>query len=89
MDGYNALSGMPHSTRFISQRRALSPRKPTRDTRRDAGGLVEEAFEIYKTARMDGHTPKKAVTTVVNELELKPPTYQCMGGTLRMGGGKP
>ena len=45
-------------------------RKPTRDTRRDAGGLVEEAFEIYKTARMDGHTPKKAVTTVVNELEL-------------------
>lgn len=45
-------------------------RKPTRDTLRDAGGLVEEAFEIYKTARMDGHTPKKAVTTVVNELEL-------------------
>ena len=34
-------------------------RKPTRDTIRDAGGLVEEAFEIYKTARMDGHTQKK------------------------------
>ena len=45
-------------------------RKPTRDTIRDAGGLVEEAFEIYKTARMDGHTRKKAVTEVVNEMEL-------------------
>ena len=45
-------------------------RKPTRDILRDTGGLVEEAFEIYKTARTDGHTPKKAVTTVVNALEL-------------------
>ena len=70
MDGYNALSGMPHSTRFISQRRALSLVNLPATPLRDAGGLVEEAFEIYKTARMDGHTPKKAVTTVVNELEL-------------------
>ena len=46
-------------------------RKPTRDIIRDAGGLVEEAFEIYKTARQDGHTPKKAVTAVVNETRLK------------------
>jgi len=45
-------------------------RKPTRDIIRDAGGLVEQAFEIYKTARTDGHTPKKAVTEVVNALEL-------------------
>lgn len=45
-------------------------RKPTRDVLRDAGGLVEQAFEIYKTARTDGHTPKKAVTEVVNEMEL-------------------
>ena len=62
-------------------------RKPTRDTIRDAGGLVEEAFEIYKTARMDGHTRKKAVTEVVNEMELNRPTYQYLGETLRMGGG--
>jgi hypothetical protein len=46
-------------------------RNPTRDTRRDAGGLVEEAFEIYKVARKDGHPPKKAVTAVVNKTELK------------------
>ena len=46
-------------------------RKPTRDIIRDAGGLVEEAFEIYKKARLDGHTPKKAVTAVVNKMELK------------------
>lgn len=46
-------------------------RKPTRDIIRDTGGLVEEAFEIYKKAREDGHTPKKAVTTVVNKMELK------------------
>ena len=45
-------------------------RKPTRDVIRDTGGLVEEAFNIYKTARTDGHTPKKAVTAVVNKLEL-------------------
>ena len=45
-------------------------RKPTRDVIRDTGGLVKEAFEIYKAARTDGHTPKKAVTEVVNEMEL-------------------
>ena len=45
-------------------------RRPTRDIIRDAGGLVEEAHEIYKAARTDGHTPKKAVTEVVNEMEL-------------------
>ena len=58
MDGYNALSGTPHSTLSISQDRAFA-RKPTRDIIRDAGGLVEEAFEIYKKARLDGRTPKK------------------------------
>ena len=46
-------------------------RKPTRDPLRDAGGLVEAAFEIYKVAREDGHPPKKAVTAVVNALALK------------------
>lgn len=46
-------------------------RKPTRDTIRDAGGLVEQAFEIYTQARRDGRTPKKAVTEVVNALELR------------------
>ena len=45
-------------------------RKPTRDVIRDAGGLVEEAFEIYKKARLDGYTPKKAVTAIANELEI-------------------
>lgn len=46
-------------------------RQPTRDLTRDAGWLVEEAFEIYKKARLEGHPPKKAVTAVVNEMELK------------------
>ena len=45
-------------------------RRPTRDILRDAGGLVKEAHEIYKTARRDGYTPKKSVTAVVNEMEL-------------------
>ena len=45
-------------------------RKPTRDAIRDAGGLVEAAFEIYKAARTDGHTPKQAVTAVVTAMEL-------------------
>ena len=49
----------------------LFARQPTRDTIRDAGWLVEEAFEIYKRARLEGHPPKKAVTAVVNEMELK------------------
>ncbi len=37
-------------------------RKPTRDPLRDTGRLVEQAFEIYKRARTEGRTPKKAVT---------------------------
>ena len=70
MDGYNALSGHAalDALHFTGDR--AFARKPTRDTIRDAGGLVEEAFEIYKTARIDGHTRKKAVTEVVNEMEL-------------------
>ena len=46
-------------------------RNPTRDTLRDTGALVEAAFEIYSKARVEGHTPKKAVTAVVNKTELK------------------
>ena len=70
MAGCNAPNGTPPSTPFISPGRVRSPRRPTRDILRDTGGLVEEAFEIYKTARTDGRTPKKAVTAVVNEMEL-------------------
>jgi len=45
-------------------------REPTRDLIRDTGKLVEEAFEIYKEARLDGHTPKKSVTAVVTALDI-------------------
>ena len=45
-------------------------REVTRDIIRDTGELVEEAFEIYKEARLEGHTPKKAVTAVVNALDI-------------------
>lgn len=45
-------------------------RESTRDALRDTSGLVEAAFEIYKKARLDGHTPKKAVTAITNELRI-------------------
>lgn len=45
-------------------------REPTRDALRDTSGLVEAAFEIYKNARLDGHTPKKAVTAITKQLRI-------------------
>lgn len=46
-------------------------RKTTRDIQRDTGQLVAQARGLYTKARRDGSNHKKAVTAVVNELELK------------------
>ena len=46
-------------------------RKATRDIQRDTGELVAQSRAIYTKARRDGFNHKKAVTAVVNELELK------------------
>ena len=46
-------------------------RKATRDIQKESGELVAQSKAIYTKARQDGFNHKKAVTAVVNELELK------------------
>ena len=46
-------------------------RKATRDIQKESGELVAQSRAIYTKSRRDGLNHKKAVTAVVNELELK------------------
>lgn len=46
-------------------------RKATRDIEKESGELVAQARGLYTKSRRDGFNHKKAVTAVVNELELK------------------